>query len=299
MIEVQEAKLALHLDGPSEVFFGKKEVFKLKVSNTGTGPAENLHDHADARGHRRQPAGFASHGDFGRGRRARDGSRDDRPRDRHVDHPGSVEGRRRRMPSWPNRVLVRRAAIAVAADGPAMQFVGAAATYRIRICNPGNAPAQNVKLVANLPTGAKYVSSEGGQASGKQVQWTLERLEPGVERVFLVKCSLGLPGDSQVGDQHDRRRRVGRFGGGDDPRRGDGRTAPRREGAARTDSRGRGNHLRGACPQPRHQGGPGRSGDGLFLPGDRADIGRGLPAIASCRVRSRSAPSPRCLPARR
>jgi hypothetical protein len=42
MIEVQEPKLAVHLDGPSEVLYGKKELFRLKISNVGTGPAENV-----------------------------------------------------------------------------------------------------------------------------------------------------------------------------------------------------------------------------------------------------------------
>ena len=32
----------LHLDGPAEVIYGKKEMFKLKLSNTGSGAAENV-----------------------------------------------------------------------------------------------------------------------------------------------------------------------------------------------------------------------------------------------------------------
>ena len=41
-IEVQEAKLALRLQGPAEVLYGKKELFKLTSSNTGNGAAENV-----------------------------------------------------------------------------------------------------------------------------------------------------------------------------------------------------------------------------------------------------------------
>ena len=42
MIEVQEPKLTMRLDGPREVVFGKREVYKLKLGNSGNGPAENV-----------------------------------------------------------------------------------------------------------------------------------------------------------------------------------------------------------------------------------------------------------------
>ena len=41
-IEVQEPKLAMRLEGPREVHFGHREVYKLKLANSGTGPAENV-----------------------------------------------------------------------------------------------------------------------------------------------------------------------------------------------------------------------------------------------------------------
>ena len=33
----------MKLEGPREVFFGKREVYKLRLSNSGNGPAENVH----------------------------------------------------------------------------------------------------------------------------------------------------------------------------------------------------------------------------------------------------------------
>ncbi len=41
-IEVQEPKLAIGFQGPREVLWGKAEIFKLEVTNTGTGDAENV-----------------------------------------------------------------------------------------------------------------------------------------------------------------------------------------------------------------------------------------------------------------
>ncbi len=42
MIEVQEPKLSLQLEGPREVPYGKKELYRLKLANTGNGNAENV-----------------------------------------------------------------------------------------------------------------------------------------------------------------------------------------------------------------------------------------------------------------
>ena len=41
-IEVQEARLAMALQGPREVLFGKPEVYRLEIANSGTADAENV-----------------------------------------------------------------------------------------------------------------------------------------------------------------------------------------------------------------------------------------------------------------
>ena len=42
VVEVQEPKLQLEVAGPNEVYFDRPQVFKLTLSNPGTGPAENV-----------------------------------------------------------------------------------------------------------------------------------------------------------------------------------------------------------------------------------------------------------------
>ena len=196
-IEVQEPRLALRLEAPSEVTYGKKAVFKLKLSNSGNGAAENV---------------LLTLLPLGSG--------DNRPVSHHIAALAAGEERVLEVEltarqtgiltiqvgvkadagahaEVAERVLVRRAGLQVAAEGPAVQYVGAAATYRIHLRNPGNASARNVRLAADLPPGGKYLAgSEGARltAAGNQVQWTLAALEAGAERTFAVKCSLGLPG---------------------------------------------------------------------------------------------------------
>jgi hypothetical protein len=199
-IEVQEPRLVLRLEGPSEVSYGKKEVFRLHLSNSGNGMAENVLL-------RLLPLG----------------SGDNRPVSHSIAALAAGEERVLEVEltarqtgvltiqvgvkadsgahaEVAQRVLVRRAGLQVAAEGPAVQYVGAAAIYRIHLRNPGNAPARNLRLAADLPAGGKYLAgSEGAHlTTGNQVQWTLAALEAGTERTYTVKCSLGLPGAARI-----------------------------------------------------------------------------------------------------
>ena len=199
MIDIQEPKLAVHLDGPAEVLYGRKELFKLKVSNTGTGQAENVQITLI-------PVGTTENRPVSH-RMASLAAGEERVMEVEltahetgiltIQIEAKAEGGAHA--ELANKVLVRRAALAVATDGPAMQYVGAATTYRIVMQNPGNAAAKHVKLSVSIPPGTKYISSsDGGRLTGNQVQWLLESLDPGIERAFLLKCNLGLPGDLRL-----------------------------------------------------------------------------------------------------
>ena len=42
MVDVQEPKLVMNIAGPDEVFFGQSKLYRLTLSNPGTGKAENV-----------------------------------------------------------------------------------------------------------------------------------------------------------------------------------------------------------------------------------------------------------------
>ena len=200
-IEVQEPKLALRLEGPPEVLYGKKELYRLKLSNSGNGAAENVMLTLAPMGtgenrpvsHRIASLAAGEQRVLEVELTARETGTLTIQADIKADGGAHAE--------LAERVLVRRAALQIDVEGPTMQYVGAGATYRVCVRNPGNAPAKNVRLSAAVPPGGKCVSSsDGGQVAdgGGQVQWTLESLEPGVERVFTLKCSLGLAGPAHM-----------------------------------------------------------------------------------------------------
>src|SRR6201999_2018533 len=84
---------------------------------------------------------------------------------------------------------------------PARQYAGAPASYRVRVRNPGDAPARRVKVIANLPEGAECVAaSHDGKIDAKQgrATWSLSSLAAGAEQLFIVKCLVKAPGENRL-----------------------------------------------------------------------------------------------------
>ena len=203
MIEVQEPKLTMRLDGPREVLFGKREMYKLKLGNSGNGPAENVlltlmplnTGDAHAVTHR---LGTLNAGD--------ERSIEVELTARQAGNitirvaAGGDDGARVELAE---HVLVHRAALQIDVNGPAVQYVGTPAHYKIHLRNPGDAPAKNLKLTAKLPMGVKFLSGSDGATSeaaveGGKVRWTVEQLQPGEQRTLEMKCTLALSGGNRL-----------------------------------------------------------------------------------------------------
>ena len=201
MIEVQEPRLFLQLEGPREVSYGKKETYRLKVSNNGTGNADNVVVMM-------QPMGTgdnlpASHkiGLLAAG--------EEKTLDVELTARQSgtlmirVEARAdgSAHAELAEKVFVRRPALKVEIDGPKVQFVGMVATYKMHVRNRGTAPAYNVAYSVTLPAGAKYLSGlEGAQfdASANKLEWTSDTLAPAAEQSFTVRCSMDTAGTGRI-----------------------------------------------------------------------------------------------------
>ena len=55
----------------------------------------------------------------------------------------------------------------IAMTGPKRRYLERPATYQLAVSNPGTAPAQQVELVAYLPSGMKFVKPDNsGRRSG-------------------------------------------------------------------------------------------------------------------------------------
>jgi len=201
MIEVQEPKLEMHLDGPREVLFGKREVYRLELANTGTGEAEGVEISLLPIGTGENVPATHRLGTLAAGEKkvieveltARQAGVLTIKVDARAD--GGVEA------SLAETIAVLRAALNVAVEAPRMQFVGNEVHYRLRVTNTGTAPATNLRVAARLPLGTKYVSSTGDaklSAERGELTWTIDSLPAGGTKDIDLVCNLERSGINRL-----------------------------------------------------------------------------------------------------
>jgi uncharacterized repeat protein (TIGR01451 family) len=201
MIEVQEPRLEMKLEGPREVFYGRKETYRLRISNSGTGNAEGVVIKLTPVGSGENVPAVYQLGLLGAGEEkiieveltARQSGTLEIQVEGHGDAGNSAQ--------LSEKVLVRRAGLEIDAEGPKLQFVGATAAYSLRVRNCGNAPAKNIKFSVQLAPGLKYAGGIEGarrEPGGNKLQWTVETLNPEAVQTFTIKCMMGAAGMSRL-----------------------------------------------------------------------------------------------------
>lgn len=178
-------QLQLEHTGPAQVLAGDNVVFQIKVTNPGTGAATNVVVEEVV------PEGL-QHFD---GREIEYAIGTLRPGEHRLlelqlkaSKPGTVENILTARADSNIRVEdvhqfeVVAPRLEVKMEGPKRRFLDRKATVQIAVANPGTAAARQVELVAKLPRGVKFLSTNNaGQydAARHTVSWRLEELPPG------------------------------------------------------------------------------------------------------------------------
>jgi uncharacterized repeat protein (TIGR01451 family) len=201
VVDVQEPKLNMTIAGPDEVVFGQSKLYRLTISNPGTGDAENVIVQLDPIGNSSAPPSKHPIGTIHAG----DSKVVELELTARQTGTISIRAGANADPGLraeaAQEVLVRRAAVALAVEGSKTKYAGTIAGYSIRLTNPGNSTAENVRVYATLPPGAKFVSaSAGGQWKADQgkVAWSLPALRSGGESAVELKCTLANPGPNRL-----------------------------------------------------------------------------------------------------
>ncbi len=201
IVEVQEPKLEMAISGPDDLLFGETRIFKLTLSNPGNGDADNVVIGLLPVGPGAE--GISSHR-LGTLRAGQSKTIDVELTARQagtitIKAQAHADGGLRSEAA--EQVLVRRASLQVEIEAPRVTFAGTHATYRVKVVNSGNAPADDVSVTAMLPPDAKFIaSSAGGRFDSQQgkVNWSAGNLAPGAQRSFDMQCALGTPGDNRM-----------------------------------------------------------------------------------------------------
>ena len=201
MIEVQEPKLAIELNGPREVLYGKGQLYRLELSNPGTGDAENVVISLLPEGSGENTPATHRLGTLAAGEKKVVEVELTARQVGTLTIKVDARGDGGLVAQLAEKIVVQRAALAVSIEAPAVQYVGSDITYRIVVKNPGTAPAGKVEVTATIPPGAKYVScTHNGRETSSQskVTWTLENVAAGADVALGLTCTLNAAGTSRL-----------------------------------------------------------------------------------------------------
>jgi uncharacterized repeat protein (TIGR01451 family) len=201
LIEVQEPRLEMRLDGPREVLYGQRDIYRLELTNSGNGDAEKVEISLLPIGTGDNVPATHQLGTLTAGEKKVVEVELTARQTGSLTIKVDARGEGGLTASLTEAIQVRRAEIQASIEAPPMQFVGTQATYRIRVTNTGTAPATNVQVLARIPLGTKHVSSTGEgklDANQGELTWKLNSLTPNAEQVYEVVCSLERPGTSRM-----------------------------------------------------------------------------------------------------
>jgi len=152
-IRVTEPKLEMSISGPKEVQYGETALYHVSVRNPGTGAAENVSVMLpEALGGERAtlgviPPGKEKHFQVELLARAAG--------DLNLLATAAAEGN---LKATADRTLiVRRAVLGIAIDGPPLKYAGGVGRYTVTLNNTGDATANELVAAVALPSGVKYL----------------------------------------------------------------------------------------------------------------------------------------------
>lgn len=198
-IEVLEPQLAMTLSGPKDVMFGETKIYTITLTNPGTGDAENVMLALAPLSSSQEAPTPRNIGTL------RAGERKEIPIQLTAREAGMLsiravatadDGLRAEAAE---QVMVRRAKIEVAIEGPSLKYAGTSAEYRVRVANVGNAPAEDITVLATVPSGVEYTpDNDNGVLQTDGVAWRVGSLAAGDERIITFTCIMHEEGEKRV-----------------------------------------------------------------------------------------------------
>jgi uncharacterized repeat protein (TIGR01451 family) len=200
LVEVQEPKLQMSVSGPDEVLFSQPQIFRLTLTNPGTGVAENVKIDLMPPGGGEKVVTTQPIGDLAPGA-SKTVEVELTPKEAgklFVKAAAAADGGLSCDAS--KEIFCRKPELEVDWRGPDTKYAGTSATYFFRVRNPGTAAAENVTVRVAVPEGAEFESASEGQSYDSkrgEVAWHVGTLNPGDDHYMELKCIVKTPGVNQ------------------------------------------------------------------------------------------------------
>jgi uncharacterized repeat protein (TIGR01451 family) len=187
-VQVQEPRLALEIEGPDAVIFGETQSYRVRVTNPGTGAAENVVFTLSPQSATPQSQQL---GTIEPGRdRTFEIELTAQNREALEIHGLATGGANLRSESR-KQIAVMLSALEATLDGPATGYQGAESSYRLVLKNSGRAASERVECVMQLPAGVRYTGDNPAiRLDGRELRWELPSLAAGGEWTEQFPCQL-------------------------------------------------------------------------------------------------------------
>ena len=193
LIAVQEPKLELAIEGASEVDYGQKHKYRMRVRNAGNAPAKGVRLEFSGATAQKQEALVG-----------------DVPAESErvvevefaFDRAGSIPIRAVAMSKESQlqapseiAVQVRRSNVMATWAGPAEFYEGSIAAYELQLENTGAIAAVDQLCTIELPAGVEVVQKPAAfKQQGQRLQWTIDRLEKNASVQFGLQLEMNRSG---------------------------------------------------------------------------------------------------------
>ena len=191
-IEVLQPLLQLSVSGATELVYGDTDVYTIELVNPGTGDARNVSvqvamgdDTSDKLVVGTVPAGTRKSFDV----------------EVNAQQVGvmqivaSAVGDNNLQARATHEMMVRRADLKLQAVGPGLQYAGRVGDYAVRISNTGDATAEGVQAIVQLPTGVRYARGlDNARQEGNSLIWQVGDMAPGTQEDYRFQCELATDG---------------------------------------------------------------------------------------------------------
>jgi uncharacterized repeat protein (TIGR01451 family) len=199
-----QPKLVIEAAGTARVLVGNQVNLAITVSNPGSGTASGVVVEAHLPPGVQHPAGSELEYTVGQ---LRPGESRRLDLQLLANRPGTLtsvlavrgEGRLRCEDRY--RLEVTAPQLDLTMTGPKHRYLEREATYQVAISNPGTAPAQQVELVAYLPSGLKFLSANNSghyEEADRAVHWRLEELPTNQQGVVELVTMPVEPGQQSI-----------------------------------------------------------------------------------------------------
>ena len=196
-IEVQQPQIAIALEGPSEVHFGKPQMYRIRVRNTGNADVRAVSVTLTA-----EPYGSnqSDIGDIAAGSErlveveltfqqagllpivATAGSAISK-----VDARSAID------------VLIKQSELVATWYGPTDFYQGSVVDYELELSNVGSIAADSTNCMIKIPAGSEVVSlPPGAFRKGDQITWEIKTILPQEKQVFPIRLNMSKLGENQI-----------------------------------------------------------------------------------------------------